>query len=227
MIAVSNTQTIETEPTLSRFEQAYRSLREAIADGTYRPNQRLIETELARAVGVSRPTVRAILIRLEQDGLVVIEPNRGASVRSFDISEAIRTMRLREVLEGLSASLAAEQATTAELEAMAATVDDMATLVAAGDLLGYSSLNARFHRQILQAARDDQIERLLSSLNYALIRYQYRTVLVPGRKDESIEEHRRILDRLRARDSHGAEKAIREHIAKVRATLEQSSEMLA
>jgi DNA-binding GntR family transcriptional regulator len=220
-------RTIESEPGLSRFEQAYRSLRDSISDGTYRPNQRLTETELARAVGVSRPTVRAILIRLEQDGLVVMEPNRGASVRSFDISEAIRTMRLREVLEGLTASLAAEQATPDELDGMAQTVDEMRDVATAGDLLGYSSLNAQFHRLVVQAARDDLVERLLLSLNHALIRYQYRTVLVPGRKDESLEEHRRILDRLRARDCQGAEHAMRAHIGQVRTTLERSSELLA
>ncbi|MFI5266155.1 MAG: GntR family transcriptional regulator [Chloroflexota bacterium] len=218
---------LEGEAGSSRYERAYRCLRDAITDGTYRPNQRLTETDLAGALGVSRPTVRAILIRLEQEGLVIIEPNRGASVRSFDVAEALRTLRLREVLEGLTASLAAEQATSEELAEMTGIVDEMERLVQAGDLLAYSSLNAKLHRQIILAARDERVHKLLASLNYALIRYQYRTVLVPGRKDESLREHRDILERLRAHDSHGAEEAMRRHVSHVRATLEQSAELLA
>lgn len=211
----------------SRFERAYRCLHDAITGGTYRPNQRLTETELAGAVGVSRPTVRAILIRLEQEGLVVIEPNRGASVRSFDVAEALRTLRLREVLEGLTASLAAELATAEELAAMSRVVDEMDQLVRQDDLLAYSSLNAKLHRSIVQAARDDRIEKLLASLNYALIRYQYRTVLVPGRKEDSLREHRKIVERLQARDALGAEEAMRRHVGHVRETLQQSAELLA
>jgi DNA-binding GntR family transcriptional regulator len=211
----------------SRFERAYRCLRDAIVDGTYRPNQRLTETDLAGALGVSRPTVRAILIRLEQEGLVLIEPNRGASVRSVDVDEALRTLRLREVLEGLTASLAAELATPDELDDLCRLVEEMDGLIHQGDLLSYSSLNASLHRAIVEAARDDRVLRLLQSLNYALIRYQYRTVLVPGRKDDSLREHRDIVDRIIARDPRGAEEAMRTHVSHVRETLHQSAELLA
>jgi DNA-binding GntR family transcriptional regulator len=211
----------------SRFERAYRCLRDSITDGTYRPNQRLTETELAGALGVSRPTVRAILVRLEQEGLVVLEPNRGASVRSFDVADAVRTLRLREVLEGLSAALAAELATPEELAAMSEVVGEMEALVEASDLLAYSSLNAKLHRTILNAARDEQLRKVLWSLHYALIRYQYRTVLVPGRKEDSLREHRDIVEHIRARDAAGAEAAMRRHVSHVRETLQASAELLA
>ncbi|HLG70707.1 MAG TPA: GntR family transcriptional regulator [Chloroflexota bacterium] len=211
----------------SRFERAYRCLRDSITDGTYRPNQRLTETDLASALGVSRPTVRAILVRLEQEGLVVLEPNRGASVRSFDIADAVRTLRLREVLEGLSAALAAELATPEEVDAMSEVLLEMEEKVEATDLLGYSSLNAKLHRTILNAARDEQLRKVLWSLHYALIRYQYRTVLVPGRKDDSLSEHRQIVERIRAHDSAGAEAAMRRHVGHVRETLQASAELLA
>lgn len=211
----------------SRFERAYRCLRDSITDGTYRPNQRLTETELAGALGVSRPTVRAILVRLEQEGLVVIEPNRGASVRSFDIAEAVKTLRMREVLEGLSAALAAELATPDDLAVMTDVVAEMEEKIQAVDLLGYSSLNAKLHRTILNAAQDEQLKRVLWSLHYALIRYQYRTVLVPGRKDESLREHREIVDHIHARDAAGAEAAMRRHVSHVRETLQHSAELLA
>src|SRR3954465_15820796 len=93
-----------------QLEYAYQRLKDAIATGVYMPNQRLIEAEVTQALGVSRTTLRAALIRLHQEGLVVIEVNRGARVRAFGLDEAIQVLSVREVLEGLAATLAIEKA---------------------------------------------------------------------------------------------------------------------
>lgn len=217
----------ESDSELTRFDRAYRALKDAIIQGDYQPNQRLTEMELSQALGVSRPTVRTALVRLEQEGLVVIQPNRGASVRSLSVPEALRTLRIREVLDGLAAALAAEFATDEELAEMAAVIDEMAKLIEANELLGYSALNGRLHVMILKAARDETLWRMLASLNYALIRYQYRTVLVPGRQDQSLQEHRNILKALQARDPVAAERAMRTHVSHVRETLQQAAQLLA
>jgi DNA-binding GntR family transcriptional regulator len=82
-------------------------------EGVYTPRQRLVETDIAPALGVSRATLRAVLIRLQHEGLIEIQPNRGAQVRAFSVEEAARILQVREVLEGLAAALAAEQATPA------------------------------------------------------------------------------------------------------------------
>src|SRR5262249_43993015 len=93
--------------------------------------------------------------------------------------------------------------------------------------LMFSQLNARLHAVILRAAHDDILERMLSSLKYAVVRYQLRTVLVPGRLEESITEHQRIVQSLRARDPEAAEHAARGHVARVRQVLEHSADLLA
>jgi DNA-binding GntR family transcriptional regulator len=67
---------------------------------------------------------------------------------------------------------------------------------------------------------------VLASLNYALVRWQYRTVLVPGRMLESVVEHGRIVDALRARDPAAAEQAARRHVARIRDVLEHSAQLL-
>src|SRR3954454_4487711 len=109
----------------SRFDHAYQVLRDRIVQGVYLPEQRLTEMELARELGVSRPTIRMALVRLEREGLVVTQPKRGASVRSIGTAEAVRPPRIREVLAGLAAALAPESATPAEIDEMAAVVDAM------------------------------------------------------------------------------------------------------
>ena len=98
----------------SRAEMAYQQLKRDILEGVYVPRQRLVETDIAAQLTISRATLRVVLTRLQHDGLVDIQPNRGAEVRALSMTEAAEILQAREVLEGLAASLAAEKATTAE-----------------------------------------------------------------------------------------------------------------
>src|SRR3954452_23504897 len=108
----------DTAGARGQLEYAYQRLKDAIANGIYMPNQRLIEAEVTQALGVSRTTLRAALIRLHQEGLVEIEVNRGARVRAFGLDEAVEILSVREVLEGLAAVLAIEKATEDDLAAL-------------------------------------------------------------------------------------------------------------
>jgi DNA-binding GntR family transcriptional regulator len=208
----------------TRFESAYQRLRSDIVNGTYSPNQRLVEIDLTKTLEVSRPTVRAVLVRLQQDGLIELEANRGARVRSFSLAEAIEVLKVREVLEGLGAALAAQEATPAQLDEIGRTVDEMTRAVEGNDLLRYPMLNSRFHALIQSAARNPTLDRALVSLFFPLIRYRFRLVMVPGRKEQSLEEHRQIYEYLRHRDSANAERAAREHVAQVRDALHAAAE---
>src|SRR5436190_3517507 len=84
-------------------------LREAIVRGDIAPNARLVESEISSFFGMSRGAVRNALIRLEQEGLVVREPHRGARVRQVSDREAIEILQARAVLEGLAVRLTAER----------------------------------------------------------------------------------------------------------------------
>jgi DNA-binding GntR family transcriptional regulator len=151
-------------------EHAYQYLRDAITRGRYLPNQRLVEADLTEILGVSRVTVRGALVRLEQEGLVEIRPNRGARVRSFTVEEAIRVLQVREVVEGLAAALAAEKIRPAQLAELGAIVTKMASAIRDGDPLLYSALNGQFHRVIVEAADHDVVEQVLATLRHPLIR---------------------------------------------------------
>src|SRR5690348_5733167 len=146
-----------SNPEASRRLVAYRVLRDRILQGMYGPNQRLTEMELSQELGVSRQTVGLALVRLEQEGLVITQPNRGATVRGFTMPEALRSMRIREALEGVTAALAAENATDAELHEMSSTVQEMYALSEPDELQRYSALCNRLHALILTPARDDTL----------------------------------------------------------------------
>jgi DNA-binding GntR family transcriptional regulator len=210
-------------PVCSRVEITYQRLKRDIMEGLYTPRQRLIETDIAPILGVSRATLRAALLRLQHEGFVEIQPNRGAQVRAFSVEEATRILQVREVLEGLAAGLAAEKATAAQLAELHDLVMEMGKTLAADDLLGHLPLVGRFHQHIVEMAGNEFIDQFLGMLRAPLIRHQFRVILVPGRKDESLAEHREILSYLTGRDAIGAERAMRRHIAALRTSLQQAN----
>jgi DNA-binding GntR family transcriptional regulator len=199
-----------------QLEYAYTRLKDAIMTGVYMPHQRLIEAEVTQALGVSRTTLRAALIRLHEEGLVEIEVNRGARVRAFSLDEAVEILRVREVLEGLAAVIAVDKATPADIAELQAVVVEMEDVLAKDDVMRYAALNARFHQIILDAADHEIVTRFLGSLRYGLIRYQFGSILVPGRRDQSLAEHRAILAALKAKDAAEIERAARLHVSNVR-----------
>jgi DNA-binding GntR family transcriptional regulator len=210
-----------------QLEYAYRRLKDAIMNGVYMPNQRLIEADVTQALGVSRTTLRAALIRLHEEGLVEIEVNRGARVRAFSLDEAVEILLVREVLEGLAAVLAIEKATPADIAELRAVVVEMEDALATDDVMRYAALNHRFHKIILDAADHEIVTRMLGSMRYPLIRYQFGSILVPGRRDQSLAEHQAILAALEAKDPTAIERAARLHVSNVREAVQKHGAHLA
>jgi DNA-binding GntR family transcriptional regulator len=196
-------------------DDVYERLREAIVGGRLQPNQRLVEADLTESLGASRASVRTALLRLAHDGLVVHERNRGARVRMVDAGEAVEILEARRVLEGLAAAHAATNATERDVEDLRRIVREMRARLDAGDLLAASDHNAVLHRRILEASRHRTAIRLIDGLNSQIVRFQYRTILVPGRSEASFEEHTAIVDAIAGHDPEAAEAAMREHLAHV------------
>jgi DNA-binding GntR family transcriptional regulator len=198
------------------------SLRRGITAGTFHPNERLVEEELARKLDTNRAVVRSALACLEQECLVVREPNRGARVRAFSPEEAAEILETRAALEGLVARRAAERLDASDALRLEAIVAEMREHQAEGDLESYSAANARFHRAISAIADHATARKLLTQLQSQAVRYQFRTVLAPGRSARSLAEHEAIFAALVARDADAAERTVRAHIAAVIATVRKS-----
>jgi DNA-binding GntR family transcriptional regulator len=190
-------------------------LREAIVTGRLQPNERLVESDLARSLGVSRTLVRAALVRLEHEGLVEHERHRGARVRLVSEGEAVEILETRAVLEGLAARLAAERATAADVEDLKGILADMQSLREADDLLAVSDLNAQLHRRLLEISGHETASRLIGALNSQMVRFQYRTILLPGRSERSFAEHAEIVAAIATHDGERAEAAMRTHLSSV------------
>ena len=194
---------------------SYDALRAAIVRGDIAPNARLVEADVSTTFDMSRGAVRTALIRLEQEGLVVREPHRGARVRQVSDDEAVEILQARAVLEGLAVRQTAERIDDAGIERLQDCLARQRALLGQGDLLGASDTNADLHAALLELSGHGTAQRLIRALNSQTVRYQYRTILIPGRSAASVAEHAAIVEAVTAGDPDEAEAAMRRHLFNV------------
>lgn len=206
----------------SATDEGYARLHSDIVQGRVMPNERLVEADLIESLGVSRAAVRIILARLENDGLVVRERNRGARVRMVSEAEAFEITQTRSALESLAAQSAAIHATDEDVAEMRGFLAEMAGYLASGDLLMYSDTNSRLHAKVTATSRNQTATRMIAELKAQLVRFQYRTVLVVGRAKNSIAEHTEIVEAIAAHDPERAAVAMRTHLSHVADTLKET-----
>jgi DNA-binding GntR family transcriptional regulator len=196
-------------------DHGYRALRDAIVSGELLPSERLVEEDLSRRLGIGRAAVRMALVRLEHDGLVEHERHRGARVRRVSEEEAVEILEVRAALESLAARRAAERATAQDVRDLRAILRAMRAHRERGDLMAVSDANAALHRRILEISGHETVRRLSGTLMSQIVRFQYRTVLLPGRSDRSLREHTAIVQAIAVANGDMAERAMRRHLSQV------------
>lgn len=198
------------------------ALRDAIVRGDLAPNARLVEADLSRDFSMSRGSVRTALVRLEQEGLVTREHNRGARVRHIGDDEAFEILQARAALEGLAAAEAARRIDAAGAKRLQKALDRHTKLIDAGDLLAASDANAALHQLVLELSGHTTVQQLIRGLKSQTVRFQYRTILAPGRPAKSHTEHAAIVAAVVEGKPRQAEKAMRDHLLNVADTLRTS-----
>lgn len=184
----------------------FRTLRQRIVDGFYPQGMKLVEQELAQEFKMSRPMLREILADLDSQGLVEKKPNRGTMVRRIDSQSLLEIMEIREVLEGLAARLAAQKTDPQDWRDLeAAFGDPAAKMVENTEFEKYLDLVARLRERMVDAAGNDELSKLIYSLFAKITLVQRRIVILPGRIEQAIMEHRQVLKALIAGDPDKAE----------------------
>lgn len=196
-------------------------LRSDILSGFFSPGERLTETALADRYGVGRGSVRASLVALRAEGLVDIEANRGAVVRRITLDEAVEIAEARKVLEGLVAGRAALNEELAARESLVPIVDEMRDAVAIGDNSRYSELNRALHQRIWEISGHRVANDLVTNLRDRSAHHQYRLAVMPGRAQESLQQHGAIVASIVAGDADAAEQAMSDHLDSVIDVLSQ------
>jgi DNA-binding GntR family transcriptional regulator len=194
----------------SRTNEVFERLRTAIVMGELRPNEPLIEVELAERLQVSRTPIRESLQRLVADGLIVPR-RRGWLVREYTPEEVRQRSEVRAALEGHAAYLAAERATPGDLEAIEA-IHRYRLTIDIGDETLRVSTNRDFHARIIDSARNEELKNAIFKTG----RFYFNLAVARATNEDQLalgnEDHARILAALKARDAYAAERHMRQHI---------------
>ncbi|MDQ7850045.1 MAG: GntR family transcriptional regulator [Armatimonadota bacterium] len=194
-----------------RGEVVYRTLRDAIVRGVLPEGYRLQDRVLANALQVSRTPVREAMQRLESEGFVETTARQGVVVSSITAQDVEDIYVIRIALEGVAARLAAQRASSAEIELLARLNDQFAAAVRRRDLQAITSLNREFHGALYQATRNRRLAALLNTLHDSVQRFRRSTLSVPERAEASVAEHEELIQAIRARDADRAEALARAH----------------
>ena len=198
---------------------AYDALHANIVSGELSPGERLVEEELAEQLGQSRGAVRTALLRLEHDGLVVRERNRGARVRRVDAAEAVEILEARAALESLAAGSPPSGARTPRSRSCAPSPPRWSASTRPASCWRCPSATRGCTAGSWRSPATSVAHDICARLNSQVVRFQFRTVLAPGRPPKSLAEHGAIVDAIAAGDREGAEAAMRLHLSNVAETL--------
>ena len=189
---------------------AYSMILEAIDVGTYRPGDRLVESDLAERFGVSLTPNREALQRLETQSLLARD-GRSLIVASLDHNQMSELYVVRSELEGLAASLAARHATDEEVRILREMVEDDNTLM--NDPKALARANRRFHKQIHLASHNRYLVQQLDLVHRTMALMADTSLSAEGRGEIAQAEHDTIVTAIENNDGAAAGKALRDHIS--------------
>lgn len=177
---------------LSAVQAAAQSVRDAIISGTLQPGARLVERDLADALGIGQPTLREALKELEYQGLVRKIPRKGTYVSSFTREGVRNIMMVRMVLEALAMQLAARNMTPKTELKLSALVDQMAAGADNSDLVRFHDADVAFHREIWRLAGNEYLFTSLEAIVFRqlVLGVQHHS---RGRFLAAVKQHREIL----------------------------------
>lgn len=190
------------------------ALRAEIISNRLPPGTPLIESQLVERLGVSRTPVREALKLLAAEDLVSLRRNRAAMVAPLDPVGLAHLFEVEEALESFAAGLAAERISKADLDRLEKLQDQMEAAETVGDRDRYIRLNQQIHFTIIAASDNPALARTHERVLGSLQRARNLALATQGRVEESIGEHRAVLEALRRHDREDAARQMARHVAR-------------
>ena len=190
----------------------FQTLRQAILREDLAPGERLMEIPLANKLGVSRTPLREAIRMLEQEGLVMMIPRRGAQVAGISEKSLRDVLEVRRSLEKLAIELACERMTEEDLRRLEEAEEEFGKAVRGGDALRIAESDESFHDVIYSGTGNTKLVQMLNNLREQMYRYRLEHIKDEKSRLSLMEEHVRMMEALRNRDVDLAKKAAGEHI---------------
>ncbi|TZE80976.1 GntR family transcriptional regulator [Calorimonas adulescens] len=193
-------------------DKVFNLLKNAILSGELKPGERLVERKLSEKLGISRTPVREAIQKLKSQGLAVQLPRKGAVVSMVTPREVIDVFNIREVLEGLAARLAAENANKRQINQLNRILNEMEKCVALNNEEELEDLHIKFHETIYKIAGNEKLYQMLINLQEYIRTYTRVGYSFHGRIEEATMEHSQIVREIESHNASRAEYYAKRHI---------------
>lgn len=193
-------------------EIAYEVLKHAIITGEIPAGERIVETDYAERLHISRTPLREALRKLERDGLVEYVLRRGVVVRAFTIADVEEIYTIRNALEMLTLPAIVKNATEEDIAALKEHLREMDEVMAHGDIETLSPMARAFHSQLTGLCRQNRILRVIEGQDEFITRFSAMAIRQENRRTQAHEEHYKLVEYVEKRDLEHLEKLMRKHI---------------
>lgn len=201
-------------------EIVYEQLKMQILQGIIKPGTRMMEVELADDMGVSRTPVREAIRKLEKEGLVTIEPRRGAYASEISLKDMVDTLEVREDLEGLAAALAAERITPEQVKELEDITARYREAIEAKDTESIIHYDEIFHKHIVSCAENETLSQITGTVQELALRFRYFYYDDFSRYESMPGEHRAILAAISSGDTDAARETAEKHVNHLKSFVE-------
>ena len=194
----------------------YEELKMQILTGAIVPGTRMMEVDLAREMGVSRTPIREAIRKLEKEGLVTIEPRRGAYASRISTQDMVEILEVRQNMEGLAAYFAASRMQPDKMEELEKASENYNKAVASGNMEDMIKYDTKFHRVIVESCNNKILVQMIEQLQELVLRFRYIYYDNFRRAENMPEEHAMIMNAIKDKDADAAREAADVHIDRLK-----------
>lgn len=210
-------RTVEVSRLPSVTEQVFESLYHQVVELELPPGTKLSEVEVAKYMGVSRQPVRDAFYRLSQLGFLLIRPQRATVVTYISVREVMQARFIRTALEMETVRAAAERLTDTQIDRLEASIVEQQKAVDVADKVLFHSLDDDFHKQICDLSEHEFAWALIRDSKAHMDRVRYLSLSFGAQT--ALDDHKMILQALRARDGDRAAAVMREHLYRIKSII--------
>ena len=199
----------------------FNTLRQAILKGELKPGERLMEIALAERLGVSRTPIREAMRKLEQEGLVVMIPRRGAQVANITENDVLE---VRIALENVAIEKACARMSEEEMSRLWLAAKEFEHTITEGNLVKLAEADVAFHEIIYQASDNKRLIQVLNNMREQIYRYRVEYLKEGETRDLLVKEHEELTRAIKERDVERAKQLSFQHIENQRMAILRSIE---
>ena len=197
--------TLNMDAYLPLRDVVFNTLREAILKGELKPGERLMELQLASKLGVSRTPIREAIRMLEQEGLAVTMPRKGAEVAKMTLKDMEDVLEVREALDELAAKIACKKISDDELANLKTIKDEFKRSMDSGDVKKIAEEDVKFHDAIYEATNNAKLVSMMNNIREQMYRYRVEYLKEEQTRNLLVSEHEELVKAIREGDVQKAQ----------------------